>query len=407
MSRSLSIAQARRIALGAQGFCDPAPRSTVDRRHLRRVMGRLNLIQLDSVPVVIRTQYMPIFSRLGSYRTELLDRVAYRDDEWFETWAHEASLVPVEAEPLFRWSKGRAAAGETWKGLVELAENEPGYVADVLAQVAERPLVVGELADQRPREGEWWGTRSLGALALDWLFRIGEVGIRRRPGFTKEFDLLDRIVPAAVRSRPAPTEEEAHRELLMRSAAALGVGTATDLIDYYRLPVRPGRVRLAELVEDGRLEEVAVEGWEHPAYLHPDATRPRSVRTATILSPFDPIVWKRDRAERLWDFEYRIEIYTPAAKRVYGYYVMPVLVDERLVGRLDLKTDREARVLRVQGAFAEAGVDRDVVAERLVPVLGDLAGTVGADDYEVVRRGDLADALLAQGAGPRAGGETL
>ena len=407
MTRSLSIAQARRIALGAQGFNDPAPRAAVDRRHLRRVMGRLNLIQLDSVPVVIRTQYMPLFSRLGPYRPELLDRVAYRDDEWFEAWAHEASLLPVEDEPLLRWSKARAAAGETWKGLVELAEKEPGYVDEVLAQVADRPLVVGELTDQRPREGEWWGTRSLGALALDWLFRIGEVGIRRRAGFTKEFDLLDRIVPADVRSLPSPNEEEAHRELLMRSAASLGVGTATDLIDYYRLPIRPGRVRLAELVEDGRLEEVEVEGWTAPAYLHPEATRPRVVRTATILSPFDPIVWNRDRAERLWDFEYRIEIYTPAAKRMYGYYVMPVMMDERLVGRLDLKTDREARVLRVQGAFAEAGVDTGTVAERLVPVLDDLAETVGVDGHEVVRRGDLADALLAQGTGRPARGETL
>lgn len=393
MTRSLSIAQARRIALGAQGFCDPTPKSTVDRRHLRRVMGRLNLLQLDSVPVVIRTQYMPLFSRLGFYRSELLDRVAYRDDEWFEAWAHEASLLSVQDEPLFRWSKARSERGETWQGLVELATNEPGYVADVLAQVTERPLVVGELTDRRPREGEWWGTRSLGALALDWLFRIGRVGIRRRAGFTKEFDLLDRIVPADVMARPTPGEADAHRDLLMRSAEALGVGTATDLIDYYRLPIRTGRVRVAELAEDGRLVEVTVEGWKHPGFMHPEAFRPRGVDVATILSPFDPIVWNRDRAERLWDFEYRIEIYTPAARRVYGYYVMPVLVGDTLVGRLDLKTDREARVLRVQGAFAEPGVDRGAVAERLRPVLSDMARFVEVDDYEIVGRGDLAPAL--------------
>jgi uncharacterized protein YcaQ len=393
MSRSISIVQARRIALGAQGFRDPAPRTVVDRRHLRRVMGRLKLLQLDSVPVVIRTQYMPMFSRLGQYRPELLDRMAYRDDEWFEAWAHEASLLPVEDEPLLRWSKARSRAGETWKGLVELAEREPGYVAEVLAQVAERPLVVGELADQRPREGEWWGTRSLGALALDWLFRIGEIGIRRRAGFTKEFDLLDRIVPPNVRCRPTPSEEESHRELLMRSAAALGVGTATDLIDYYRLPVRPGRARLAELVEDGRLVEIEVEGWAQPGFLHPEATRPRAVPVATVLSPFDPVVWNRERAERLWDFQYRIEIYTPAARRVYGYYVMPVLVDERIVGRLDLKTDRDAGVLRVQGAYSEPGVDRDAIAERIRPVLAEMAEFVGVDGYVVGRRGDLAGAL--------------
>ena len=393
MSASLSRAQVRRIALGAQGFCDPSPRGAVDRRHLRRVMGRLGLLQLDSVPVVIRTQYMPLFSRLGSYRPELLDRIAYRDDEWFEAWAHEASLVPVEDEPLLRWAKARSRSGQTWKGLVELAENEPGYVADVLAQVADGPLVVGELSDPRPREGEWWGTRSLGSLALDWLFRIGEVGIRRRAGFTKEFDLLKRIVPDEIRSRPTPTEEESHRELLVRSAVALGVGSANDLIDYFRLPVKPARLRLAELVEDGRLRTCNVEGWDQIGYMAPDTYRPRTVEGATILSPFDPIVWNRDRALRIWDFEYRIEIYTPAAKRVHGYYVMPVLVDDRLVGRLDLKTDRDARRLRVQAAFAERDVDRGALAERLRPVLTDMTELVGVDGYEVADRGDLAAAL--------------
>jgi hypothetical protein len=393
MTPSISRVQAKRIALAAQGFCDPQPRGAVDRRHLRRVMGRLKLLQLDSVPVVIRTQYMPAFSRLGPYEPALLDRVAYRDDEWFEAWAHEASLLPVGDEPLLRWHKARSAAGGTWRGLVELAEREPGYVAEVLAQVAERPLAASELADQRPREGEWWGTRSLGALALDWLFRIGAVGIRRRAGFAKEFDLLERVVPAQVLAQPTPSEADAHRLLLVRSAAALGIGTANDLIDYYRLPVRPARTRLAELVEDGRLNEVKVEGWTHPAYLHPEATRPRSVDVATILSPFDPIVWNRDRAERLWDFRYRIEIYTPEAQRVHGYYVMPVLIGDSLVARLDLKTDRQDRVLRVQGAFTEPGVDRGAVAERLRAVLDDLARFVGVDAWVVGERGDLAAAL--------------
>jgi hypothetical protein len=393
MTTSISRVQAKRIALAAQGFCDPQPRGAVDRRHLRRVMGRLKLLQLDSVPVVIRTQYMPAFSRLGPYEPALLDRVAYRDDEWFEAWAHEASLLPVEDEPLLRWHKARSAAGGTWRGLVELAEREPGYVAEVLAQVAERPLAASELADQRPRQGEWWGTRSLGALALDWLFRIGAVGVRRRAGFAKEFDLLERVVPAQVLARPTPSEADAHRLLLVRSAAALGIGTANDLIDYYRLPVRPARTRLAELVEDGRLNEVEVEGWTHPAYLHPEATRPRSVDVATILSPFDPIVWNRDRAERLWNFRYRIEIYTPEAQRVHGYYVMPVLIGDSLVARLDLKTDRQDRVLRVQGAFIEPGVDRGAVVERLRAVLDDLARFVGVDTWVVGERGDLAAAL--------------
>ena len=395
--RRLSISQARRIALAAQGFADPAPGGTVDRRNLRRVMGRLNLLQLDSVPVVIRTQYLPPFSRLGCYDAALVDRIAYRDDEWFEAWAHEASLVPVDDEPLLRWQKQRAEQGGTWKGLVELAQREPDYVADVLAQVADRPLTAGELADPRRRDGEWWGSRSLGSMALDWLFRIGAVGIRRRGNFTKEFDLLDRIVPAEVLARAAPSAEEAQRELLVRSGAALGVGTAGDLIDYYRLPVREARARLREVVEAGRLETVAVEGWPEPAYRHPSARLPRSVDSLTVLSPFDPIVWNRARAARLWHFDYRIEIYVPAPKRVYGYYVLPVLDGEQLVARLDLKTDRAAGALRVLGAFAEPSVKSFELAERLRPHLRDLARFVGVDGVTYGTRGDLMAALRRDG----------
>ena len=389
MTGGLSIAEARRVALAAQGFADPQPSGRVDRRHLRRVMGRLNLLQIDSVPAVIRTQYLPLFSRLGVYRAGLLDQMAYADGEWFETWAHEASLAPVADEPLLRWEKRRSAEGRTWESLVKVARTEPGYVAEVLAQVAERPLAAGELADPRPRSGEWWGSRSLGSVALEWLFRIGAVGVRRRGNFVKVYDLIERVVPAEVLARPDPDPADAQRALLVRSARALGVGTAADLIDYYRMPVRDGRARLAEAVEAGELDVVEVEGWSEPAYLHPQARLPRSVDAATVLSPFDPVVWKRDRAARLWDFEYRIEIYTPAAKRVYGYYVLPVLVGDSLVGRLDLKTDRAAGALRVLGAFSEPGADRAAAAERIRPRLAELAEFVGVGEVRYSRRGNL------------------
>lgn len=389
MSGGLSIAEARRMALAAQGFADPAPAGRVDRRHLRRVMGRLNLLQIDSVPAVIRTQYLPGFSRLGAYPADLLDQMAYTDGEWFETWAHEASLAPVADEPLLRWEKQRAAEGRTWESLVRVARTEPGYVDEVLAQVVERPLAAGELADPRPRFGEWWGSRSLGSLALEWLFRTGAVGVRRRGNFVKVYDLIERVVPAEILARPTPELADAQRELLVRSARALGVGTAADLIDYYRMPVRDGRARLAEAVEAGELEVVEVQGWSEPAYRHPQARLPKSVDAATVLSPFDPVVWKRDRAARLWDFEYRIEIYTPAAKRIYGYYVLPVLVGDRLVGRLDLKTDRAAGVLRVLGAFAEPGADKAATAERIRPRLDELAEFVGVSGVHYGRRGNL------------------
>ena len=356
-------------------------------------MGRIKLLQLDSVPVVIRTQYLPPFSRLGCYDASLLDRIAYRDDEWFEAWAHEASLLPVDDEPLLRWQKQRAEQGQTWSNLVELARRESAYVDEVLAQVKERPLTAGELADPRRRQGEWWGSRSLGSIALDWLFRIGAVGIRRRGNFTKEFDLLERIVPAEVLSRPTPSAEEAQRELLVRSGEALGVGTASDLIDYYRLPVREARHRLREVVEAGELETAEVEGWTELAYMHPSAKLPRSVEGLTVLSPFDPVVWNRDRATRLWSFDYRLEIYVPASKRIYGYYVLPVLDGEHLVARLDLKTDRAAGALRVLGAYAEPGTDRAQVSERLRPHLAELARFVGADEVHYGARGNLAPAL--------------
>lgn len=392
----MSADVARRMTLAAQGFADKRPSGNVTKRHMQRVMGRLGVIQLDSIPVVIRTQYLPFHSRLGPYDPALFDRVAYKDDAWFEAWSHEASLLPVAAEPNFRWMRQRAAEGATWKSLHEVAQREPGYVQSVLDEVRERGAVTGgTLSDQRPLEddGSGWWHRSLGVLALDWLFRIGEVGIRRQGNFEKVFSPLDTIVPAEILATKTPSPDDAISELIVASVRSLGVGTAEDIADYYRLPIRDIRRLLPDVVESGRISSIAVEGWEKPAFVDPAAKTPRKIEGATVLSPFDPIVWKRDRAERIWGFDYRIEIYVPEAKRRWGYYVLPVLVDGHLVARLDVKTDRQAGVLRIKAAHVEPGHDAGEVAERVAPSIRDLAQLVGVDGIDVERKGDLATSL--------------
>jgi uncharacterized protein YcaQ len=389
--RSLSPQQARRVALHAQGFGAKDRSTPVNRGHLRRLVRRLHLLQLDSVPVIIRTQYMPAFSRLGPYDPTLLDHVAYRKDEWFEAFVHEASLVPVEDEPLFRFMKERCRNGQAWRGLVELAEKESSYIEQVLCEVTERgPIKANELANSRPRGGEWWGSRSVGAAALDWLFRTGAVGIRRVGNFEKEFDLLDRIVPTEIINQLTPSPEDSLKELLVRSAAALGVATAPELTDYFRLPKRAVKSLFPELVEDGRLIPCEVPSTDRPTFMHPDAKVPRVMDARALLSPFDPVVWHRERASWRVDFDYRIEIYVPKPKRVYGYYVLPFLLGDQLVGRCDLKTDRQEGVLRLLGAFAQPGVDEKVIAGDLAAELQQLATMVGVDRVKVDAPGRLA-----------------
>lgn len=359
-------------------------------------MQRLRLIQLDSVPVIIRTQYMPPFSRLGPYDTRFFDDIAYRRDEWFESYIHEACVVPVEDEPWFRFLRERSRRGEMWKGLREFGESEPEYVRQVLQEVADRgPLKASELSDPRPRQGEWWGSRSMGTVALDYLFRIGAVGIRRIDNFEKEWDLIDRIVPAEIRAQPTPSEDDAIRELLVRSGQAFGVGTQGCLVDYFRVPKRAAGRLLSDVVEAGRLVECTVEGLAKPVFLDPEAVLPHSVQARALLSPFDPIVWNRPRAEWLFDFEYRIEIYVPKHKRRYGYYVMPFLLGDRLVGRCDLKTDRDAGVLRVVAAYAEPHADTDEVGAAMAGELSMLAKLVGVDDVSVDGGGPVAAAIAA------------
>jgi uncharacterized protein YcaQ len=391
--RVLRADQVRRIALAAQGFDRPRPGGRIDVRHVRAVLRRLDLLQIDAVQAVERSQYLPLFSRLGPYPRRLLDDAAYRRRELFEAWAHEASLVRVERWPTLgprrgHWSSRRAA---------RLEAERPGYIAQVRDEVAARgPLSVGELVEPGERTGPWWGW-SPGKAALEALFAWGEVAIAERRGQTRTYDLAERVIPDRVRTQPAPDRDAAHRELLLAAAGAMGVATADDLADYYRLGVVETRPALDGLVGDGLLEPVAVEGWDRAAYRALGAKLPRRVDGAALLTPFDPLVWYRDRAERVFGFHYRLEFYVPASQRRYGYFVMPFLLGDALVARVDVRADRRAGVLRVPGAFAEAGTDVADVAGPLLDELRQLADWLDLDGIAVVGEGPLDVALRRTG----------
>ena len=388
--KRLSVSQARRVALGAQGFAAAAPAGRVDRRHLQRLMGRLRVLQIDSINVVVRSHYLPVFSRLGAYERDLIDREAYRRRTLFEYWAHEASLVPVALHPLLRW---RMARGEAWGRMARMADEKPGYVQAVLDEVTDRgPIAASELSEPGVRRGPWWGWGD-GKATMEWLFWTGQVAVAERRNFERRYDLPERVLPPEVLALPTPPVEEAHRRLLAQAAAAIGVGTAADLADYFRIRVPEARPRLAELVEAGELVPAEVEGWERPAYLHVDARLPRRIDGCALLSPFDSLVFERSRTERLFGFRFRLEVYVPSAQRVHGYYVLPLLLGERLMGRVDVKADRRRRVLLVPGAFAEPDADSRELVGPLVGELVRLAGWLGLDDIEVGERGDLAGGL--------------
>jgi hypothetical protein len=392
---SLSLAQARRIALAAQGFAEPTPAGPPDVRRIRRVAERLGVLQIDSVNVLLRAQYMPVFSRLGAYPMDQLDRLAGRKPRrLFEYWGHEASLLPVKLQPHLRW---RMELGHQW-GVRRWARENPGFVTWVLDEVRDKgPLTAREIEHDAPRRKDHWGWNwSDVKKALESLFWEGHVTAARRNGsFERVYDLPERVLPAEVVAAPTPSRAEAHRELIRTASAALGVATETDLRDYYRVAPDESRVAVAELVEAGELREVTVEGWRQPAYLHSEAKLPRRIDAATVLCPFDPLIWERARTERLFDFRYRIEIYVPAPKRVHGYYVLPFLLGDQLVARVDLKADRKEGVLRVPAAWAEPDGPTAPRAEALAANLHQLAGFLGLDTVAPPVAGDLAVPLRA------------
>ncbi|GAB6407036.1 winged helix-turn-helix domain-containing protein [Pseudomonas sp. MHK4] len=354
--------QARRLALTAQGFAGRQAPASVKPAAINRLIERLGVLQIDSVNALVRSHYLPLFSRLGHYCADLLDRAAWsqgRHRTLFEYWGHEASLLPLSLYPLMRWRMGRASRGEDiYQQLARFGREQQDTVRRVLACVEERgALGAGSLSTRQERAGPWWDW-SAEKHALEWLFAAGEVTVAGRRGFERLYDLPERVIPSQILAQPLLNEAEAQRGLLLHAATALGVGTEKDLRDYFRLNPADSRPRLAELVEAGELHICEVQGWKQPAYCLPEPKVPRKVEASALLSPFDSLIWERSRTERLFDFRYRLEIYTPQDKRVYGYYVLPFLHNERIAARVDLRAERAAGRLAVHAVHEEeAGLD--------------------------------------------------
>ena len=404
MVDSVSPALARRVGLAAQGFGRPHPRA-VGTRQLNGIIDRLRLLQLDSVNVFERSHYLPVFARLGAYDKRLLDRLTFpRSGRYVEYWAHEAAIIPVETWPLLRWRmqvyREYFAQDGGWSDA-----NRPmlDWLRAELA--ANGPLPASAIEhESNVRRGPWWGWSDV-KRGLEVLFRQGDVVTAGRTRFERTYALPEQVLPSSILERVV-SREDAHVQLIEQSARAHGIGTEKDLADYFRLKRVDVRPAIARLVDEGSLLPVTVDGWRAPAWLHRDARLPRRLGADALLSPFDPVVWERARTERMFGFHYRIEIYTPAEKRIHGYYNLPILIDDALVGRIDLKNDRQARVLRVQSAWLEEGAlsaSVDEIAERTAALLRSAAGWQGLENIEVVGRGTLSQALESALSGAPAG----
>jgi uncharacterized protein YcaQ len=377
---SISASEARRLAISAQGLARARPQRAPNGWDLRRVIGDVGLIQIDSVNVLERAHYLPAFSRLGPYRHDLLDRLSHlAPRRLFEYWGHEASLLPVELHPLLRWRMARAE-DDAWGGMLRIKRDRPELVDEVLAQVRERgPIAASELTAERPRRsGPWWDW-SDSKRALEWLFWSGHLTAARRRRFERLYDLPERVLPAKVLSAPTPTAEDAQRDLVRYAAPRLGVAAERDLRDYFRLPAADSKLRVAELVESGELIPVDVEGWGRTqGYLAAAARIPRRVHAQALIGPFDSFLWERSRVERIFGFAFKLEIYVPKPKRRFGYYVLPFLLGDRLVARVDLKADREAGVLRTRAVHLEDDAPPETL-EALAAELHSMAEWLGHD----------------------------
>jgi uncharacterized protein YcaQ len=395
----LTADQARRIAVAAQGFAEPKARGQVTRAHLKRLISRIQVLQLDSVSVAVRAHYAPVFSRLGPYDRDVLDRAAWSHSVrsprlLVEYWAHEAALMAVEDWPLLRWRMREYTHGR-WG--THIVKKNTRLADDIVAMIKELgPSTAGQIeahlgAEQRGKKGPWWD-RSDTKWVTEALFASGVLTTATRVGFARHYDLTERVLPPDVVAREVD-DDEAVRELTLRAATALGVATEPDIRDYFRLSPKQAKPAIAKLAADGEIEPVDIDGWNAPAYLRVGQTVPRRDRGTALLCPFDPLIFFRPRVQRLFDFHYRIEIYVPAPKRQFGYYVWPFMLDGRLVGRVDLKAERAQDALHVVGAFAEPGQDKSRVAEALAAELKTMATWLGLGAVTVGQRGDLRQQL--------------
>ena len=367
---TLSIADARALALAAQGFDTPRPASKATQRHVNSLISRLGVIQIDSVNVLVRSQELPLFSRLGNHDRNAIPK-ATESQKIFEYWGHEAAHLPVEIHPLFRWKMEAARLGKArhW-GLTSFYDDNKAFVKRMLKHVETNgPTTARELSTRTEKRGAdkktWWDWDE-SKTALEYLFLTGQLMSRGRgTDFARIYDTPDRVLPPNILNAPTPTEHDARKQLLMRSAIAQGVVTATDLADYYRQKLASVKPLITELLEEGELREVAVDGWAEKAFVHRSAKLPKQLHATALLSPFDSLVWCRPRNERLFDFHYRIEIYTPKEKRKFGYYVLPFMMNGQMVGRVDLKSDRANSKLLVHSVHTEKGTKRTMINDAL------------------------------------------
>ncbi|OSQ45046.1 winged helix-turn-helix domain-containing protein [Thalassospira sp. MCCC 1A01428] len=400
---SISAKQARHLALDGQGFETPDPVRPVDRRRIMKMIRKTNMLQIDSVNVLSRAHYMPVFSRLGVYDRALLDQLSWgtaKQRKLFEYWGHEASLIPVEDYPLYRWRMEDALRGEgMWGRMAAIARDEPDFVASLLRHLEREGTTAASALNEEPREGgsQWWGWTKA-KTAMEYLFWSGQVMARKRRGsFEREYDLPHRII-GDVAHEPVLPRDVAQRALIAKGIVAMGVATIADLRKYFRLPTEDAKARVAEMVENGDLIPALVEGWQQPGFIAPDAKIRRRATPSALMVPFDPVMWERDRVERIFGFNYRIEIYTPAEKRQYGYYVLPFMLDGNFVARVDLKTDRQAKLLRVFSAHAEPGCDTDHVAAQLNAHLHQLAQFLEMDAVDITEMNGFSKRLAGQRA---------